>query len=127
MTRKIIYTDLDLDFTKHPNTDDVSRVVNTNAVIRSFRNLVFTHYNDAPFQPAKGNWIANALFENDTPLTRLMIDEEIKLLASTFEPRVSNVETVIFMKENSYQVDISFSTIGQLEPVTFTLILERTR
>lgn len=127
MTRKRTYIDLDLDFERHPNTDDVSRVVNTNAVIRSFRNLVFTHYNDAPFQPAKGNWIANALFENDTPFTRLIIEKEIKLLASQWEKRVSNVQTEIFLQENSYQVDISFSVIGQLEPVTFTLILERTR
>jgi len=127
MTRQRIYTDLDLDFAAHPNTGDVSRMVNSNAVIRSFRNLVFTHYYDAPFQPAKGNWIANALFENDTPLTKIRIDKEIKLLATNWEPRVSNVQTHIYLQENSYGVDISFQVVGLLEPVTFTLILERAR
>lgn len=127
MARQRIYSDLDLDFIAHPMTKDVSKLTNTNAVIRAFRNLVFTNYYDAPYQPAKGNWLAGALFENDNGLTQFIIEDEIKNLAENWEPRVSNVKTEVIYTNNAYQVDISFDVVGILNPVTFTLILERTR
>ena len=127
MTRERVYTDLDLDFDVHPNTGDLSSLKNNNAVIRAFRNLVFTNYYDAPFQPAKGNWLAGALFANDTFSTKTLIEKEILLLADNWEPRVSNVSVEVYYTTNAYQVDIAFDVIGILNPVTFTLTLERTR
>ena len=127
MTRHRVYKDLDLDFIAHPNTGDITTLNNANAVIRAFRNLVFTNYYDAPFQPVKGNWLAAALFENDDPMTHQIIRDEIKLLADNWEPRVSNVNVEILYTTNAYQVDIAFDVIGILNPVTFTIILERTR
>lgn len=127
MSRQRIYRDLDLDFLNHPNTGDLSSINNANAVIRAFRNLVFTNYYDAPFQPAKGNWLAGALFENDTTHTNHIIRDEILNLADNWEPRVSNVTVEVRYQENAYQVDIAFDVIGILNPVTFTLTLERTR
>lgn len=127
MSRQKIYKDLDLDFVAHPNTGDVTKLNNSNAVIRAFRNLVLTNYYDAPFQPYKGNWLAGALFENDTPQTTKIIQDEILLMAENWEPRVSNVNVEVYYDENAYQVDVAFDVIGLLNPVTFTLTLERTR
>lgn len=127
MTKKRIYKDLDLNFLAHPNTGDVSRVVNANAVIKAYRHLVLTNFYEAPFQPNKGNWLAGALFENDSNFTQLIIKQEILSLAENWEPRVSDVVVEIEAGTNSYEVSISFKVIGLLEPVTFTVILERTR
>lgn len=127
MTRKRIYTDLDLNFLANPTTGDVSRVVNANAVIKAYRHLVLTNYYEAPFQPTRGNWLAGALFENDEPFTKLIIRQEILTLAENWEPRVSNVEVAVESGNNSYEVSISFKIIGIYEPVSFTVILERTR
>lgn len=127
MARERTYKDLDLDFIAHPNTGDLAKLVNANAVIRAFRNLVFTNYYDCPFQPVKGNWLAGSLFENDTVHTKIVIKDEILNLADNWEPRVSNVNVEVYYTENAYQVDIAFDVIGILTPVTFTLTLERTR
>ena len=127
MARNRVYTDLDLDFDVHPNTGDIISLKNANAVIRAFRNLVFTNYYDAPFQPQKGNWLAGALFENDDEFTSIIIRDEILNLANNWEERVSDVTVEVLYKENAYQVDVAFKVIGILNPVTFTIILDRTR
>lgn len=127
MARNRVYTDLDLDFIKHPNTDDITPLRGNNAVIRSFRNLVLTNYYDAPFQIEKGNWIAGALFQNDVDHTEYIIKGEIEQLAENYEERVSNVNVDVRYTENAYQVDIAFDVIGLLNPVTFSMTLDRTR
>ena len=48
------YTDLDLDFTRHPVTNDVVKIEDVNAVKRSVRNLVNTQFYERPFHPELG-------------------------------------------------------------------------
>jgi len=124
MTRKIVYKDVDLDFQKHPNTNDVSKLINVSAVKRSIRNLVFTAYYDAPWQPAKGNFIANALFENDEIFTKETIKSEILQLIDLWEPRVTDVGVEVESKENEFRVYISFKVIQLSEYVNFDVVLK---
>lgn len=122
------YTDLDLDFYAHPNSQDVPKLKNASSVIRAFRNLVYTRYYDCPFQPAKGNFVAGALFENDDAFTVEVIRTEILQMADLWEERISDLTVeVTFQEGNSYRVDMTFRVIGLLEPVSFSIILERAR
>lgn len=128
MARRRVYTDVDLDFIAHPNSKDVPKLKNASAVIRAFRNLVLTRYYDCPFQPAKGNFIAGALFENDDQFTVEVVKTEIYQMAELWEERISDLEVdVSFEEGNTYRVNMTFRVIGLLEPVSFSIILERAR
>jgi len=127
MARKIKYSDVDLDFLKHPNTGDISKLVNVSAVKRAIRNLVLTAYYDAPWQPQKGNFIANALFENDTLFTRDRIQTEITQMINLWEPRVTNLLVEVFNRDHEYVVNISFEIVGLYEPVNFDITLKNVR
>ena len=45
------YVDLDLDFTRHPVTNDVVKIEDVDAVKRSVRNLINTNFYERPFHP----------------------------------------------------------------------------
>ena len=44
------FKDIDLNFTRHPITNDIGTLEDANAIKRSVRNLIFTNYYERPFQ-----------------------------------------------------------------------------
>jgi hypothetical protein len=135
------YTDLDLDLSLHPESKDVSKLRDSSAIIRAIRNLVYTTYYDAPFQPTKGNFVAGALFENNIPQVNSFIENEIKTMISTYDIRVNDLKVRTYSfdegkgnnvsygtnQNNSIRVDIAFTPVGEIYSVDFNIILERTR
>ena len=57
------FSDLDLNFTKHPVRDDVNILTAERAVINSVKNLILTNHYERPFQPDLGSNIRRLLFE----------------------------------------------------------------
>ena len=57
------YVDLDLNFTRHPVTNDVVKIEDVDAVKRSVRNLVNTQFYERPFHPEMGCGVRDLLFE----------------------------------------------------------------
>ena len=58
------YSDLNLNFTKNPATNDVARLTDVEAVRRSVRNLILTNEFERPFHPEIGSSIRGLLFES---------------------------------------------------------------
>ena len=108
------YSDLDLDFFRHPTTSDVTRKTGVEAIKRSVRNLIFTNHYDRPFQSYIGSDIRALLFENADPFTAVRLKEAIEVCLNNFEPRIS-VQNVIVSEDidrkstrlNSSHTDIS--------------------
>jgi len=123
------YKDLNLDFTRHPMTNDVATLTDMEALKRSVRNIVLTSKYDRPFKPEMDAGIRKYLFELSTPLTALRIKNSIELAIKNFEPRVEllNVTVRSNPDRNSYDVAILFrpKNVNQTAQVTF--VLERTR
>jgi len=123
------YKDLNLDFTRHPMTNDVATLTDMEALKRSVRNIVLTSKYDRPFKPEMDSGIRKYLFELSTPLTALRIKNSIELAIKNFEPRVEllNVTVRSNPDRNSYDVAILFrpKNVNQTAQVTF--VLERTR
>ena len=69
MTR---YKDLNLDFIRHPMTNDVSMLTDMEALKRSVRNLILTSKYDRPFKPQMDAGIRKYLFELRTPLPQVL-------------------------------------------------------
>lgn len=121
------YIDFDLSFDLNPNTGDINRLFDTNAVKQSVKNLVLTNFYERPFQPLLGSNIKRTLFENDTPLLRNNITQRIKQVLKRNEPR-ANLKTVeISSQLNTLTITIVFAVINTKEIVDVEITLNRAR
>ena len=123
------FRDLDLNFTRHPATNDVATRIGDQAIIRSLRNLINMANYDKPFHPEIGGFVRQLLFENVTYITAQNIKTAVTTVINNFEPRVSLIDVVVQAQEdmNRYDVSISFYIVNQATPTTINVFLERVR
>ena len=123
------WSDLDLDFTKHPVTKDIVRKTNVESVKRSVRNLILTNRYEMPFHPEIDGGVTRHLFSLSTPETKHDIKLAIEKCLQNFEPRVvvTDVRVTGDLDRNGFNVSIFFTVINSPEPVEVRLFLERRR
>ena len=124
------FKDISLSFSPHPVTKDLPVLVNERASSRSVRNLVETIPTERYFNSLIGTDIRDSLFENFTPLTVTVIEDQIRTTIANFEPRVNNVsiEVVGLPDQNTLEIKVLFDIVGLDQPVqSFNFILEPTR
>ena len=124
-----IFSDLDLNFTKHPVTGDIARRYDENAVKSSLKNLILTSNYERPFHSELGSQVRALLFEPATPMTRVLLERSIEDLITNFEPRVQliSVEANISDDNNAVYIRVEFKIVNTERPLTLDLALERTR
>ena len=139
------WADLDLDFTKHPVTKDITRKLNVEAVKRSVRNLIQTNRYDKKFHPEVDGGVTRHLFGLATAATKHDIGQAIMTCLQNYEPRVivdrvnvrgnddelghvqSDVRVRGNIDTNGFNVSIFFTVINSPEPIEVRLFLERIR
>ena len=123
------FSDINLLFTSHPATADVTKVTNENAVKAAVRNLILTKNYERPFHPEIGCQITSLLFENFNPITVNTMKRTIQDVIEKFEPRVRITQIVITDKsdENSIDVTVQFAVNNIERPITVTTTLTRAR
>ena len=123
------YKDLDLDFTRHPVTNDVVKIEDVNAVKRSVRNLVNTQFYERPFHPELGCGVRDLLFENFTPMTGIFIRRKIEEVLVNYEPRanISSIAVDESADRNGISVEVNFYVLNLPNPVSVTTTLKRIR
>ena len=99
-----IYKDLNMFFTKHPASKDVSKVTDVQAIKRAVRNLVLLNQGEKPFHPEIGGNVHGSLFENFTPLSEVELQVAIESTLSIYEPRVV-LERVVVNDAEGYSLD----------------------
>jgi phage baseplate assembly protein W len=124
-----IFSDLDLNFTAHPVTKDISRRYDENAIKASLKNLILTSNYERPFHSEIGSQVRALLFEPATPMTRALLERSIEDLVTNFEPRVQliNVQADVSEDNNAVYVSVEFKIVNTERPLTLELVLERTR
>ena len=123
------WADLDLDFAKHPITEDIVRKTNVEAVKRSVRNLILTNRYDKPFHPEIDGGVTRHLFGLSTAHTKHDIEIAVKTCLRNYESRVTVDNVVVSgdLDNNGFNVSIFFTVINTPEPIEISLFLERTR
>ena len=121
------WSDLDLDFTKHPVTKDIVRKTNVEAVKRSVRNLILTNRYERPFHPEIDGGVTRHLFGLSTPETKHDVKLAIENCLTNFEPRVvvDDVRVTGDLDANGFNVSIYFTVINSPQPIEVALFLER--
>lgn len=124
-----VYSDLDLNFSKHPVTKDVSLKTNEYAIAGSVRNIVMTNFGERRFSPKFGSDVFSQLFEPLDDMTAMNIKEEIIASLTNYEPRVKIdfVNVVPNIEENGFNVTIRFYLLNSIKPITTALFLQRLR
>ena len=120
------FTDIDVNMKNHPITGDIVLKYDLNAIRRSVRNLISTNHYERPFKPGLGVNLRGMLFELDNT-DLLVLEEEIKELLNTFEPRATFTNIMTSSNANDLDVTVMFSVGNSPEPHSLDLILERIR
>jgi len=123
------YRDLDLDFTRHPVTNDVVKITDVDAVKRSVKNLINTQFYERPFHPELGCGVRDMLFENYTPMTGIFMRRKIEEVLRNYEPRanLSSIQVNEQMDRNAIDVVVNFYVLNLPNPVSVTTTLQRIR
>ena len=125
------FKDINLSFTPHPVTKDLTVLRNENAIKRSVRNIVQTIPTERFFNSLLGSDVRNLLFDNFVDFgTASVIEDQIKIAIENFEPRVDNLQVNVNPRpdQNEFDVNVLFDIIGQEFPAqSFSFILQATR
>ena len=124
-----IYKDLDLNFTRNPVTNDVTKIEDVDAVKRSVGNLVQTNFYERPFHPELGCGIRELLFENYTPIIGIFLKRKIAEVINRYEPRVAlqNIDLNDEPDNNRLKVSLYFYVQNIPEQVVVETFLQRLR
>ena len=137
------FKDIDLDFGRHPVTNDVNTIEDAIAIKRSVRNLIQTNFYERPFHPELGCGVRGLLFENYNPVTNVFLKRKIEECLLNHEPRIQLTGIVIngddfeYLSEdriisgdidsNRLRIEIYFNIIGVPHPQSVSITLQRLR
>lgn len=123
------YSDLNLLFTSHPTTADITKKVDEEAVKASIRNLISTRNYERPFHPEIGCQVFSLLFENFNPITTQVMKNTIRDVIQKYEPRAKLLDVNIrdLSENNEIQVEVFFKLINSEKPITLTSVISRVR
>lgn len=129
MAKTRTFSDLDLSFTRHPVTQDISVKYDAAAIKASVKNLVRTSYYERLFHSEIGSMVPGMLFELAGPGLAFRLKKSIEDVINNFEPRVVLLNTkVSFSPDDHYiYVEVTFRIVNTDAQLTVEVPLERTR
>ena len=114
LKRSKTFRDINLSFKMHPITNDLMVLKNEDAIKRSVYNIVQTIIGEKPFLNDFGSQINASLFELDTSLHYIAIENQIISALNSYEPRIEidEVKVNIDGENNEMSAQISYDIIG---------------
>ena len=124
------FRDISLSFKRHPITNDLVLLKNTDAIKRAVQNLVRTRVGEVFFNDTIGTRITGSLFELATDDLVEPIQTEIETVITNYEPRVDLKDVIVesISDLNTLNIEIHYNVVGLSLPTqTINFILEPTR
>jgi len=124
------WADVLTSFDKNPTTGYLAMVQNEESVKQAVRNLILTERTERFYRAGTGSKINSLLFEPQTPIIGMAIENEIRNTIKNSEPRVvlRSVHVESQPDMNSYFVHVVFSVVNIPDDVQeMSLILRRIR
>ena len=127
--QSVRYSDFLADLNPHPNTKDLVKNTNVDAVRRSIRNLILTDRYERLMRPTLGSNIRKILFEPVNETSADMLKQYVIETIGNFEPRakVITVDVTGDVNNLAYTVNIYFYVINIADPISMTVTLYRVR
>jgi phage baseplate assembly protein W len=124
-----LYSDIDFTLAKRPVVNDIALSYDSQAIIRSVRNILLTKKFEKPWNPDFGSNVDALLFENISFMAASALEKEITVAITNYEPRINlkNVVVQPYPDRNAYDVTLTFFIANATQPTTVTVFLERNR
>lgn len=121
--------DIDINFNAHPMTGDLVIKRGFFAVEQSMRNLILTNMYERGYNVGVYSNVSNSLFENDLPLFRQTLKNNIDQVIKNYEPDVDLVDVVVTgtSNENEIEVTIYYTYATNPDVQSFKVDLQRLR
>lgn len=121
--------DIDLSFTKHPLTNDLSVKKGSNAIAQSLENIVLTNFYERGFNIEFGTNTTWSLFELMDNLTIQTLKNTIKQSVKNFEPDVELTDVIVeaIKEENILNISLFYTEYNDPRERTTTIDLTRLR
>ena len=112
------FRDINLSFKRHPVTNDLVAIRDEDAIKRSVKNIIFTILGEKPFEPTFGSVINDALFDLDTNLNEIRIQDEITSSLKEYEPRISNIIVTVSVAPDTNEMNctVQYDIVGLSTP-----------
>ena len=112
------FRDINLSFKRHPVTNDLVTIRDEDAIKRSVKNIIFTILGEKPFEPNFGSVINDALFDLDTNLNEIRIQDEITSSLNEYEPRISNIIVTVTVAPDTNEMNctVQYDIVGLSTP-----------
>ena len=112
------FRDINLSFKRHPVTNDLVSIRDEDAIKRSVKNIIFTILGEKPFEPNFGSVINDALFDLDTNLNDIRIQDEITSSLKEYEPRISNIIVTVTVAPDTNEMNctVQYDIVGLSTP-----------
>lgn len=129
---KDIYSDIDVEFNLNKKTGDINRKRDFESVKQSLWCLLQTNFYERKWHPEVGSYFPKMIFNAAHPTFYYVLQNQIKDLIKTYEPRVSVSNIAIYHKDQMdadrgiVTVEIAYSVL-ELGSTVSVFRLERTR
>ena len=109
-----VFKDINLSFKRHPVTSDLVVLKNEDAIKRSVKNIVFTILGEKPYDPLFGSVINDSLFELNTSLSEIGVQDAIDSSLKRYEPRIDDIVVTVTITPDSNELNctVQYSIVG---------------
>lgn len=125
-----LYKDLNIAFTKHPVSSDVTIKSNEESIKQSLKNLMLLGRDEKPFHPEIGGGLYDLLFENyDEVGTEDLLRTRIAGLVNRYEPRIEleGVDIDFIEEQNAVSITLYYVIVTTLVKTSAQIYLKVTR
>ena len=109
-----VFKDINLSFKRHPVTSDLVVLKNEDAIKRSVKNIVFTILGEKPYDPLFGSVINDSLFELNTSLSEIGVQDAIDSSLKRYEPRIDDIVVTVTITPDSNELNctVQYTIVG---------------
>lgn len=122
------YIDVDFQFSKHPESNNLTLKTNANSVKQSVIHLLMLREGDKPFHPEISSPVFKYWFENFSVVEKFIVESEIKKYLNLYEPRIE-INSIVISSSNPNEMDCTIlgTIINLQQPITINTLIERIR
>jgi phage baseplate assembly protein W len=123
------YTDFTVNLDVHPDTGDLFRITDVNAVKRSLKNIMLTNFYERPFQPKLATNLPAMLFENIGADTLSILSDTVTYAINKYEPRVNilSLNATANNDADSVAINLVFTINNIPDQQTMSVVVNRVR
>lgn len=123
------YSDFTINFNKNPQTGNLAKITDEQAIKQHLRNLILTNFGERFYNQTFGSNIRSLLFEQYGPDSESMLKTVIEQAIITNEPRVAvlDIQVIDDSDRNAFIVNLFFNVININDPLQLELTIKRVR